>query len=114
MDYDSSPWVGAVILCLLFILNFMLTAAKAAMQHAGETELEELYLSEERDPGQILDLMNHSFRLDHAMWLFRILACISAGAEMAVLRQRCPVWISCPVLIILLYLFGSSVPDMLG
>ena len=114
MDYDSSPCVGAVILLLLFIVNFLMTAAKAAVQNAGETELEELYQSAERDPGWMLELMHHPFRLDHAMWLFRILTCISAGMEAVFLRQSFPVWAACLILIILLYLFGSSVPDMLG
>lgn len=114
MDYDSGPLVGAVILFVLFIVNFIFTAAKSALQSTGEAELQELYQSGEKADGRILDLMNHPSRLDHAMWLFRILACICAGAETVFLAPEFSMWVSCPVLILLMYLFGSSVPDMLG
>jgi putative hemolysin len=95
-------------------LNFILTAARAAVHSVGETELEELFRSAKRYPGRMLELSGHSLRLDHAVWLFSILSCTLAGAELLLLMPHGSLWIMAPAALVLLYLLGSAVPDLLG
>lgn len=114
MDSDSCPLVGAVILGILLIMNFILAVVGAALQNTGDAELEEAFEAAGKDSDLMASLKNTPSRLIHAIWLFESLTCVCIGWGVMPLSRQYPVWAVVPLLILLVYLLNNSIPSMLG
>ncbi len=114
MDGDASTLLGACLLAFLLILNFIMTAFSAAIRSVSDTEIQEAFESEGKPPDEICELKDHSDRLIHTIWLLTAVTYTAAGYFLTGLTRRYPIYVTLPLLAILFYLFGNSIPEMLG
>ncbi len=114
MDYDSSPLVGTVILCLLLILDCILAAANSALRNCGDAEFEEALRDSGKEEERLRALKDNPADLTHALWLFRSLTGICMGFAVLYFARYYPLWAVCSVLLVLCYLVVNSVPSVLG
>lgn len=114
MDGDASTLVGACLLAFLLILNFIMTAFAAAIRSVSDAELQEAFASEEKPPDEICELKDHSDRLMHTIWLLTAVTYTGTGYFLTRLTRQYPIYVTFPILAILFYLFGNSIPEMLG
>lgn len=114
MDSDAGALLGAVILAILFLLDFILTAFFSALRSVSDTELTEAFEAEEKPPDAALDLKGHPGQLMHTIWLVTAVTYTGAGFMITRMTRQYPVYVIFPVLAILFYLFGNSIPEMLG
>ncbi len=114
MDGDASTLLGACLLAFLLILNFIMTAFAAAIRSVSDAELQEAFESEGKPPDEICELKDHSERLMHTIWLLTAVTYTGTGYFLTRLTRQHPIYVTFPILAILLYLFGNSIPEMLG
>lgn len=114
MDGDASTLLGACLLAFLLILNFIMTAFSAAIRSVSDTEIQEAFESEGKPPDEICELKDHSDRLIHTIWLLTAVTYTATGYFLIGLTRRYPIYVTLPLLAILFYLFGNSIPEMLG
>lgn len=114
MDGDASTLLGACLLAFLLILNFIMTAFSAAIRSVSDTEIQEAFESEGKPPDEICELKDHSDRLIHTIWLLTAVTYTATGYFLTGLTHRYPIYVTLPLLAILFYLFGNSIPEMLG
>ena len=114
MDGDASTLLGACLLAFLLILNFIMTASAAAIRSVSDTEIQEAFESEGKPPDEICELKDHSDRLMHTIWLLTAVTYTGTGYFLTRLTRQYPLYVTFPILAILFYLFGNSIPEMLG
>ena len=114
MDGDASTLLGACLLAFLLILDFIMTAFSAAIRSVSDTEIQEAFESEGKPPDEICELKDHSDRLMHTIWLLTAVTYTATGYFLTGLTRRDPLYVTWPLLAILFYLFGNSIPEMLG
>ncbi|MDD6324492.1 MAG: hemolysin family protein [Lachnospiraceae bacterium] len=114
MDGDASTLLGACLLAFLLILNFIMTAFAAAIRSVSDTEIQEAFESEGKPPDEICELKDHSDRLMHTIWLLTAVTYTGTGYFLTRLTRQYPLYVTFPILAILFYLFGNSIPEMLG
>lgn len=114
MDGDASTLLGACLLAFLLILDFIMTAFSAAIRSVSDTEIQEAFESEGKPPDEICELKDHSDRLMHTIWLLTAVTYTATGYFLTGLTRRYPIYVTLPLLAILFYLFGNSIPEMLG
>ena len=114
MDGDASTLLGACLLAFLLILNFIMTAFSAAIRSVSDTEIQEAFESEGKPPDEICEMKDHSDRLIHTIWLLTAVTYTATGYFLTGLTRRYPIYVTLPLLAILFYLFGNSIPEMLG
>lgn len=114
MDGDASTLLGAVLLAFLLILNFIMTAFSAALRSVSDLELQEAFEAEGRPPDESAEWKSHPEKLRHTIWLLRAVTYTGAGCLVTKMTGQYPLYVVFPVLAILFYLFGSSIPEMLG
>ncbi len=113
MDGDAGALSGAFLLAFLLIMNFIMTAFASAAESVTDTELEEAF-GTDPVPKVLNDLIDHPSGLKHTIWLLTALSYAGLGFLVMVLSDAVSAWILFPVSVILLYLFGNSIPVMLG
>lgn len=114
MDGGASTWLSACLLAFLLILNFIMTAFAAAIRSVSDTEIQEAFESEDKPPDEICELKGHPDRLMHTIWLLTAVTYTGTGYFLARLTCQYPIYVTFPLLVILFYLFGNSIPEMLG
>ncbi len=114
MDSDAGALCGSVLLAVLFLLNFLVTAFAAAMRSVSEVELQEKYQNEGEPPGDLLALKDAPEHMTHTIWLLRAVTYTAAGYLAVKLTDLWPVYVVLPLLMIVFYTFGSFVPEALG
>ncbi len=114
MDGDASTLLGACLLAFLLILNFIMTAFASAIHSISDAELEEAFASEGKPPDEICDLKDHPRRLTHTIWLLTAVTYTGTGFLVTRLTRQYPFYVIFPLLAVLFYLFGNSIPEMLG
>lgn len=114
MDSDASTLVGAMILACLLIIHFILTAFASAIRSISDAELMEVFEAEEKPPDEVRNLKEHPARLLHTMWLLTAVTYTGAGFFILALADQYPVYLTFPLLAVVFYLVGSSIPEMLG
>lgn len=114
MDGDASTLLGAMILAFLLILNFVMTAFASAINSISDFELEDAFASEGRPPDELCELKDHPYRLKHTIWFLN--ASVFAGVGVLCVRaaRQCPAYLIFALFAVLFYLFGNSIPEMLG
>lgn len=114
MDSDTCHLVGTIILIVLLLLDFLAAAFHAALDSVSDSELQTVYQEADRPPEQILALKDRPGRLLHTIWLMNSVTYIVAGfMSVWAFAPLSPLAVL-PVLIVLFYLIGNSVPEMLG
>ena len=114
MDSDAGCLAGAVILFFLLLVNFVVTAYSAAVQSVSDAELQEAFAEQDRPPDAAEKRKEQSVRMVHSIWLMHTVSYIAAGFLSLRLMGSVPQWALLPALMLLFYLFGNSVPEMLG
>lgn len=114
MDSDAGALFGTVLVIALFLLDFIFSAFLSALQTMSDTEIEELYEKEEKPAEAILALKDETDRLLYTGWLLKAIMYTGAGTLVSKLLELAPAWVVLPAAVIIFYLFGSSVPEMLG
>lgn len=114
MDGDASTLLGAIILAFLLIVNFIMTAFASAINSISDSELEEAFESEGKPPDEIRELKSHPGRLMPPIWFLTALTYTGAGFLMTQMTRNYPAWAVFAVLAVIFYLFGNSIPEMLG
>lgn len=114
MDSDAGALLGAVILVILFLLDFILTAFSSALGSVSDGELTEAFEAEGKPPDAALEMKDHPGQLMHTIWLLTAVTYTGAGFLITRMTRQYPVYVIFPVLAILFYLFGNSIPEMLG
>lgn len=114
MDSDTGRLAGTVLLAVLLLLDFVMQAFWSAMDSVSDSELQSIYQESERAPERILALKDHPESLIHTIWLINAITYIAAGfLSMRTYASWSP-FLVLPVLMILFYLIGNSIPEMLG
>lgn len=114
MDSDASTLLGAIFLAFLLILNFIMTAFSSAINSITDVELEEAFASEGRPPDSVSELKSHPGRLLHTIWLLNAVTYTGTGYLITQLAKEYPFYVVFPLLAVVFYLFGNSLPEMLG
>ena len=114
MDSDAGYLSGAALLILLLLFDFIMTAFASALHHISDTELQPAFSEQEKPPDEISALREQSARLKHTCWLLHAVTYVGAGFFCSRLSDRVSPWLLLPALMILFYLAGNSVPEMLG
>ena len=114
MDSDTCHLAGTIVLIVLLLLDFVAAAFRAALESASDSELQTVYQEAGRPSGWILELKDHPGRLIHTIWLMNSITYIVAGfLSVQAFAPFSPLAVL-PVLMILFYLIGNSIPEMLG
>ncbi len=114
MDSDTGRWAGTILLAVLLLLDFLVTLFHAAMDAISETELQAACQEAGRDPAGLLDLKDRPGRMISTNWLTHTIAGIAAGVLGVTAYASIPWYVVLPVLFLLCYLVGNSIPRMLG
>lgn len=114
MDSDASTLFGAILLAFLLIINFIMTAFLAATRSISDSDLEETFATEGRPPDPVCELKDHPGRLTHTIWLLTAVTYTLAGYIITRALRQYPFYVVFPVLAVFFYLFGNSIPEMLG
>ncbi len=114
MDSDAGALCSTIILVFLLLMDYILTAYAAALGSRTDLEIEESFREKEKSAQPVLELKDNFARLRHSIWLLNALTYTGAGFLSAQMTGKCPFYIVFPVLVVLFYLFGNSIPEMLG
>ena len=114
MDSDAGCLAGAVLLVVLFLLHYIMTAFASAMRSVSDGELQSAFSELEKPPDGIENLKEQSGRLTHTIWLLNTVTYIGAGFLGSQMMDVWSPWLLLPVLMVLFYLAGNSIPEMLG
>ena len=114
MDSDASTLFGAILLAFLLIINFIMTAFLAAIRSISDSDLEEAFAAQGRPPDPVCELKDHPGRLTHTVWLLTAVTYTLAGYLITRASRQYPFYVVFPVLAVFFYLFGNSIPEMLG
>ncbi len=114
MDSDAGALCGTILVIVLLLLDFVFSAFTSALQTMTDTELEELCGKEGKPPGELLALKDDADCLIHTEWLLNALTYTGAGYLAALMAEQIRPYIVFPVAVILFYLIGSSIPEMMG
>lgn len=114
MDSDAGCLFGAIILAALLLLDFLMTAFAAAIRSVSDEKLEALYQEAGKPPEEILSLKEHSGRIKYTIWLLNTVTYMGAGFLIAGVSWPFSAWLLLLLLMVLFYLIGNSIPEMLG
>ncbi|MCI6866462.1 MAG: hemolysin family protein [Lachnospiraceae bacterium] len=114
MDSDAGCLLGAVILFVLLWMDFIMTAFASAMRSVSDAELQSAFLELEKPPDEALALKDHFGKMTHTIWLLNTVTYIGSGFLAVQFKRICSPWLLLPILVILFYLIGNSIPEMLG
>ncbi len=114
MDSDTGRWAGTMLLAVLLLLDFIVTLFHAALDATSETELQSACQEAGRDPDRFLELKDHPGRLVATNWLTHTAAGIFAGVLGVRAYAALPWYTTLPILLLICYLIGYSIPNMLG
>lgn len=114
MDSDAGALWGTVIMVFLLLIDFILTAYAAALESTSDGEIEEASQREEKFPDCVGELKANYPKLQHGIWFVNALTYIGAGFLASQAAKQYLFYIVFPVLAVLFYLFGNSIPEMLG
>lgn len=114
MDSDAGCLSGAALLILLLLFDFIMTAFASALHNISDAELQPAFSEQEKPPDEISTLRDQCAKLKHTCWLLHAVTYVGAGFFCSHLSERVSPWLLLPALMILFYLAGNSVPEMLG
>ena len=114
MDSDTGRLAGTILLAALLLTDFIMTAFHAAMDAASDAELQSICQEAGKTPDRVLELKDRPGRMVSANWLTHTAACIAAGVLGVCVYTGAPLFLTLPILLVVCYLIGNSVPRMLG
>ncbi|MDY3250175.1 MAG: hemolysin family protein [Candidatus Choladocola sp.] len=114
MDSDAGTLLGVILLAVLLFIDFIMTAFAAAIRSVSDSELQETFQKEGKPPEGILNLKDHMSRLLHTIWLLNAVTYAWAGYLITKMTRTYSPFLVFPLLVILFYLVGNSIPEMIG
>lgn len=114
MDSDAGRLLGTIILVVLLLMDFIMIAFAAAIRSVSGEKLQTLYQEAGKPPEEILDLKDHAGRLKHTIWLLNAVIYVWSGFLIPKAAGKFSPWLILPVLMLLFYLVGNAIPEMLG
>lgn len=114
MDSDTGCLVGAVLLVILLLFDFLMSAFAVALRSISDADLQSAFPETEKPPDEIETLKEQTAKLKHTVWLLHAVTYIGAGFLVSQVMELLSPWLFLPALMILFYLVGNSIPEMLG
>lgn len=114
MDSDAETLLGLVLLAFMLILVFILTAFAAALRTSTEAELQTIFQEAGKPSEEIIALKDNVRRLKHTIWLLHAVTYTGAGFFAVQLKLSVSPYLVLLLLVILFYMVGNSIPEMLG
>lgn len=113
MDSSGGPLIGSIVFLLLLLIDFVLSGYGSAIQTVSEVSLEQAVKDGKKDAERILKLKGNPKEFIHACWFYLI---ITAAAGTYLLLWALPFsdWLVLMISILSIYLFGKSVPRLIG
>lgn len=114
MDSDAGALCATVIFLILLFIHFTLAAYAAALNCVPEAELTEALPRDNPLYEQILKWKESENQITHAAWFANALEFTAGGLLLVVWKDRIAIYWLCLILIAVCYLFGFSLPEMIG
>ena len=114
MDSDAGALCTTVIFLILLFIHFLLAAYAAALCSVPEAELADAFSKDDPLYEQLCRWKESSSQITHTAWFANALVFTAGGLLLTVWKEHIAVYWLCLILIIVCYLFGFSVPEMVG
>ena len=114
MDSDAGCPAGIIILIVLFLVNLVMEAYASAIRSVSEGELQDIFEEAGKPSEDILKLKDRPDGIKHTIWLLNTVTCVGAGFLCITSSRSGYRWLFIAASMVLFYLFGKSLPEMLG
>ena len=114
MDSDAGALCATVIFLILLFIHFVLAAYAAALCSVPEAELTERFSKDDPLYEQLMKWKESENQITHAAWFANVLAFTAGGMLLVTWKDHIALYWLCLLLIIVCYLFGFSLPEMVG
>lgn len=114
MDSDAGALCATIVLVILILVDFIMVAFENALSSVTESEIEDFFQKDAKPKELLLNLKDSSRKLRHTVWLLNALTCAAAGYLIKGPAGHLPFYGVVPVLVLVFYLFGNSLPEVAG
>lgn len=114
MDSDAGVLCGIVAVVVLFLVDFIFMTFLSALQTVTDAEIEELSEKAGRSMDTLNKLKDEMDHLMHTGWLLHALMYSAAAWLLHTLSAGVSFFVLYLAAVVLFYLFGNSIPEMLG
>lgn len=114
MDSDAGALCTTVVFLILLLVDFVVAAYVSALGSVPETELDDSVSKEDPLHQELMKLKESERHMARSAWLMNGITFASGGLLVPAWKERIPSYGMVLLLAVVFYLFGFSLPEMVG